>query len=490
MYGENTINDHMLIRYCFAEDLFSSFSALTHKGIELPLLMLEPYYRYITKTVDKLMQRNAFVRKTRKKRNAHEMKDFFASLQRLPPRAEDAGDVAQRSTILLRGLWIEAALQVFRDNDVLLIIANSHDRRAVEGQKLPENFQLFDFQAQFAKEAGQFSFSGELYSQIKELVRLHRTHPIFGRHDFLPWLCAQVRDAICLVEVADKVMRDYPIGITLDHSELVYPGNVFSLVSRTFGLPFVYVQHYLISDVNVIPSRATHYAVWGAYTKAWLAEKGVEPGTIFTIGSLRLASALQYSLKSREEAFAPFNLPPQNPVIVLATSPYTEKTNTELMNWFAHALSDLPVALVIKPHPDDFYSYQEWTCDNIRLLPGTVSLQDLLSACDMVATVASTVAIEAAFHQKPILVLLPSIPYHFNLHHNEYPQHLAKAEAGFIVQSADELRQVIADLIQSKEKLEKAVELGQHFLRHTLDLDGPSPMEKLAHLVCEILHSK
>ena len=249
----------------------------------------------------------------------------------------------------------------------------------------------------------------------------------------------------------------------------------------------MFVQNYLISDVNVIPSRASHYCVWGNYTKEWLKEKGADPGAIHVTGSLRLSNAAGRARKERTDLLQLLRVPEETSIIALATSPYTEQTNHAIIEWFVDTLKDLPYVLVIKPHPDDMIDYRPWIGEKIRMMPDAYTLQDLLNACDIAATIASTSGVEAALFGKPLIVLMPVIPYHFNLHHNEYPYHLAKAKAGPIVRSAWELREALLALRVQEQNREEVVRLGQTFLKQTLEIDRVGPAKKIGQLIEHIM---
>lgn len=69
----------------------------------------------------------------------------------------------------------------------------------------------------------------------------------------------------------------------------------------------------------------------------------------------------------------------------------------------------------------------------------------MLSQIDCLMTISSNTAIEAALFAKPLLILQPNIPYHYQLSHNQINAHLAKAQAGEIINN-------VTDLIQAVKK--------------------------------------
>lgn len=483
MYSEDAVNDHMLLRYGYVEDLFTCFSLLTYKGIELPALIIASFYYYMMKTVDKQLHAPEFLKQKRAELTIHEMKEFATRLQRLPSPEERYDRDLQRNMILICGQFIDMALQVFQDRDVLVLVTNLHDEQAIQGKNLPPHFRLFSFQQELVKAIERFGYDHDLYTRCTNLVKQHHDHPLFGRDNFDQWLYAQCREAVCLIDVADHVLHEYPVRIMLDHSNLVYPGNVFSLLGRKYTLPFLYVQNYLIDDINIIPSYASRYCVWGVHTKRWMIGKGIAPRQIDTIGSLRLEKVKEKGTKTKQELLNDLGIDSDVRVLTYATSPFTEETNRKIIYWLVTAMAKLPIVLVIKPHQDDFMDYQNWTNKHIHIIPSQYSLHQLLNASDFVTTIVSTAGIEAALFHKPLIVMQPTIPYHFNLHHNEYTQHLAKAKAGITVHSAIELRKSLVSLLADENYREKVVLEGQKFLHSTLQLQGVPPSRKLHQIV-------
>ncbi|NEW08518.1 hypothetical protein GK047_21195 [Paenibacillus sp. SYP-B3998] len=491
MYGENAINDHMLLRYGYVEDLLTAFESFIYKDIKLPLLMIEAWYRFMRETVDEQLQSTEYV--SRKRAECHEttMSDYQKGFQKCVNRQGSFGYDPERTMVLICGQFIDTALKVLHDKHVLVMLTNGLDAAAIRGKEMPETFVLFDFTAEFLRiRRDKASLREEWLPRIEEIIVKHKEHPLFARNLFKGWMLNQVIESISLLDTADMLLHQYPIGIILDHSELIYPGNALSLLASTYNLPFLYVQNNLVSDVNIIPSWASYYCVWGRYTEDWLIQKGVDPYQVRSIGNLRFEHDEKKARKTKQELLDELKIGEKMSILALTTQPYSESTNGIIMEWLREAIADLSVVLVIQPHRDDFVSYDKWLDTRICSMPLGFTLQDLLAVSDFVATISSTTALEAAFYGKPLLVLQPPIPYHFNLNHNDYHKHLAQAEAGLIVRSSLELRGGLLKLLHNEKERAEILYRGSHFLHSSMVVDELLPSQRLYRLVKEIMSRK
>ncbi|MCP1306856.1 hypothetical protein [Paenibacillus tyrfis] len=490
MYSEIHINDHMLLRYGYTDDLFTAFQSLVYEGIELPLLMLGAYYYHIRETVDTQLQQPDIVTQQRMNRQVQYMHEYYDRLQHMPETVSDYSLDPGRDAIAFCGQFLDAALKVFPDRKALVLISNGHDQTAVQGKTLPPGFTPFYFQKAYVEEIRQFKFCQPVWLQVHDLVSKHKDHPVFGSEKFGNWLYAQARDAICLINVGERIIREHPVGLFLDHSELIYPGNVLSLLALKYKLPFIQVQSRLLSDVNIIPSRASRYAVYGPHTRNWMTKIGISPDKITTVGSLRFEDISGGDLKTKQDLLNDLGITDARWIVAFTSSPYSVETNEQIMRWFSQAGQELPVLVVIKIHPDDRYPYHEHPDPHIRLMPDGYSLQDLLHASDCAATVVSETALVAAMLEKPLLVLQPSISYHYILHNNSYPKHLAKAHAGAVIHSADDLRQCLTGLMHDDKTRKRLAIQAKRFLRQSLTIKQPKPSQRLYRLVREWMGTK
>lgn len=487
MFGGDEFNAHLLLRYGYTLDLFERFSPLVYKGVELPLTMLRPYHVYIQQIVDEKREDWAFVAQKQQRWGLNSMHDVQQRLQRLPAAQEQWGEDPGRNIILMCGQFVDLALSQFPDRQVLLLHSNPYDLKALEHKVLPPGFRVFSVHERVvagvvSPEVKQhyFSLSDQLTSpENKEIAQ----HEIFSLPRFPEWMRSQVGQGLVLVDILDDILRQYPVKVILDHSELIYPGNILSILARKYGLPFINVQNHLTSDASIIPSRATHYAVWGKNMADWLGRRGIPRESMFEVGSLRLENNEIMIGKTRKQLLKHYKIKDNPLIITYTTECYSEKINFRMVRWLKKAAKRLPVLVVIKPHPSDRLSYESYLSENIRMVPPDFHLQDILHASDYVATISSTTAIEAAMLKKGIIVLQPDLPYDYHINYNGYPYFLAKGNAGVVVHSSDELYNQLKQLASDVNYSRQVILAGQEFLQHTLHPGAEKPSERIARLV-------
>lgn len=491
MYSENYLNDHMLLCFGYLEDLFTTFQSIRYQDVNVSLLMTAPFYNFISATISNQLKDKNLLLQQRSIRQKKDTKDFYIRFKNFVPENKIFKRDINNTMILMCGQFIKTALKIFPNKQVLLLITNYHDKEAIENIDLPVNFRTFNFQEELIKIRNNLFLQQDLFLRIKLICSNVKSHPIFGMEKFFEWFCSKVLDGIALIHLGEQILTNYPIGVIIDHSELIHPGNVLSILSRKYNIPFINVQNFLLTDINIIPSFASYYCVWGPNYKSWYIKKGIQEEQIRMIGSLKLEDVTKGSFKTKRDLLADINIKDLNHyVMVFTTQPFTKETNTEIMNWLKEALIGLPIILIVKKHKDDFLDYTEWMCSQIKLPPPHYSLQDLLNASDLVSTISSNTAMEGALFQKPLIILQPDIPYHFNLNHNEYHQHLVKAQAGIAVSSAQMLRQELFMLLANHHKWNECISKGQIFLKNSLYTEGGLPSENLLQVVNEVLQKE
>ncbi|NEW08519.1 hypothetical protein GK047_21200 [Paenibacillus sp. SYP-B3998] len=490
MYGGDEFNAHLLLRYGYTKDFVEWFAPLVYRGVELPLNMLRAYHVFIRDIVDKQRENHNLVERKRKEWGFQSMKEVQVALQRLPDKVRDWGQAKDRNIILMCGQFVDMAISQYSDRKVMLLHSNPYDLRALEGKKLPPGFSVFSVHEQLL----QWKMPKDVLISVEEILMNRATsrdsytaqHEVFSHPRFNEWMRGQTNQALILVKILDDLLVKYPIGMILDHSELIYPGSILALLARKHGLPFINVQNHLTSDASIIPSRATHYAVWGPYMREWLSERGVSGEQIWEIGSLRLENNAKSIGKTREDLLAYYQLPEQRLLITYTTECYVSEINYQLMAWFEQLVKEQPVIVIVKAHPSDRMSYDDYLSDRILLSPHGFDLQEILNASDIVATISSTTALEGAMLGKGILALQPKLPYDYHINYNGYPYHLSKAGAGIIAKSAQELSSEAGRLLQESGYYQQVVDKGQMYLNHTMVMGTESPSERLRRFIDQL----
>lgn len=495
MFGGDEFNAHLLLRYGYTHDLFERFSQVVYKGVELPLTLLRPYHVLIRDFIDRKREDESFVERKRGQWSFRSMNDVQRHLQRLPLQREDWGKDASRDMILLCGQYVDFALSELSDRRVLLLHSNPYDLRALQGKSLPSTFEVYSLHEQLLRSSAPQQAKSELFALIDKALADEGAaeHEIFSMPRFREWMCSCIGQGIVLVDLLEGVLKQYPVGVIMDHSELIYPGSILSLLARSYGLPFINVQNHLTSDASMIPTRATHYAVWGPSMAEWLVERGIDASSIVQVGSLRLEHNERRIQKTREQLLheccakqkqAPF-------VLVYTTESYPESINFTVMRWMRKLVRMLPdVQVIVKPHPSDKLSYESFVSERIHLAPSGYDLQDILNASDCVATISSTTAIEGAMLKKGIIVLQPELPYDYHINYNGYPYFLDRGQAGPVVHSARELVDCIAALLSREREAEAVVQAGQQFLRQMVFTDDRTPSQRMGELVKSLLDNE
>jgi hypothetical protein len=232
-----------------------------------------------------------------------------------------------------------------------------------------------------------------------------------------PW-SARVRDE---AEAALDVLAPRAV---LTYAEAGGWGRALVLASRARGIPSIGMQHgfiyrhwlnYLHEPDELLPdpghptdSGFPHPSltlVFDRYASQHLAEAGRIPrDAIAVTGSPRLDDLVRAFGASRESV--PSAVPHGRDVVLLATK---HREARRVLRPLIEAVGRIDGAhLVIKTHPaetPDVYGAAVAGRSHVTVLPASAPLAPLLRACRVVATVNSTVALDAAVLGVPALVI-------------------------------------------------------------------------------------
>lgn len=481
MYSGDVFNPHLLLRYGFTQDLFEFFSSLKYLHVELPLLMVRPYHVLIREEVDKRLGNPLYLYMKQKQWNFYSMKDVQQKLQRIPQQILAIGSDSRRNAVLICGQFIDFALSQLSDKQVFILQSNPHDQKALQEKTLPDNFQVYNLYEKLRAYPLRIETNQWIKENIAKIEKqpFIKSHEVFSLPNFIPWLRNQLIQGIKLVEILTKFIFDHPIGIILDHSELVYPGNILSLLGRLYAIPFLNVQNHLTNDASIIPSRATHYCVWGRHMTQWLNKRGIPQSIIYEIGSLRLANNERFIQKNREDLLRSLGVRENKFIITFTTQCYFDYINHSIIEWMKKAAEKLPILIIINPHPSDRLSYESYTSEAIRITPPGFHLQEILNASDLIATISSTTALEGALLKKGMVILQPEMPYDYHLNYNGYYQIMADGKGGICVHNGEQLILELRKLMSDSKYFEENIEKGQHILHEMLTLGVTKPQERL-----------
>ncbi|WP_162255021.1 UDP-N-acetylglucosamine 2-epimerase [Paenibacillus sp. Soil522] len=378
-----------------------------------------------------------------------------------------------------------------KKQSVILVVSDRHDRAALKGKRLPRNFKLFDYKKAIKTQRIAPKTTRKLNRIIRKLAVKNGAHPIFGTRKFSKWLYSQSVKSIKTINALEQLIHKKPIGVLIDHVEIVNPGTTFALLANKFNLPFINFPQLLIADRSLMPTRASYHFVWGENYKEWLVRRGIHPRKIKITGNLRFQYAKQEVPSTKEKFLASSNIPADHTIVLYTTQPFEASVSNEIMRWISNASNNsLPVTFLIKPHPSDTIDYTKYTISpQVKLLSKDAGLYDALHSADIVMTISSNTAIEAAMLNKAIIVLQPPIPYNYEHHNNDFNQHLVNASAGLVARNSKHLSSYVSKFIRSEALRSLLVKQAKQFLSNTLQT-SISPADEAYKVIRSLILQK
>jgi len=479
MYGDIQLNNHLILRYGLTKEFFETFRSLKYRGIEIPTVVLRPFHHYIQSFVNNNVTNRKLITTLKTKHQFTTMRDVQLKLARLPlPRVQrNLRTVKHRNTILLPGRLAPFALKSLPKANILFTISDREDQKILKRSLLPRQMRVFNYSKKVATQKIPKKAQKVLLNRMNILLRKMRNHRLFGRPSFKKWLINHIKVAIKNIKILDILIRKEPIKVISARSEIINPGTTLSLLAAKYHLPFVNIPQVLIGDASLIPTRASHYCVWGKNQQDWLIKRGIPPSKITQTGNINFESAKSFKCRNKQQFHNMLSIPENHTVITFASQPFYKQVNSTIVRWIQQTLSSLRNATVlIKPHPNDKTNFKALfrPTTKIIVLSKDHSLYDVLCHTDYLMTVSSNSAIEAAMFKKAIIVLKPKIPYHYNQSYNDYHAHLVKAKAGPVVLNKEDLSKIFKKITYApyyKQFLMKQTAL---FLNQTLIPASPS----------------
>jgi hypothetical protein len=317
------------------------------------------------------------------------------------------------------------------------------------------------------------------------IVKNHLDHDIFGLPHFATWLLNACIKGIRMVLLLKKIILTRNIGMIIEQSQNTFPGNVLSLLSIQFKVPFIFIQQRLITDIDIWPSRATFYCVWGNNYKEWLIKKGIPSEQIIITGSLAIEEKFLSFHGQQKNLRQLLNLPPHLFFITFTTQPFMKQVNEQIMDWVSDVFQNLPICILIKKHPFDPFDYSSYL-NKPYIMECDLDLYEIISQTDLVMTISSTTGIESLLFHKGLLILQPHIPLDYHIHYNDFHAHFVKGAAGVAIYSKEELMLALKNWIENEDDRNEMIQQGQKFLIQTLKTD-PLPSTSIKTLVDKLL---
>ncbi|MDW7650510.1 MAG: hypothetical protein SCK29_12010 [Bacillota bacterium] len=485
MLGGDEINKHYLLRYGLTKDFFETFSSLKCKNIELPLLLIRNFHNYIRPVVDRNLTNNSLAEELQSRHGFTSAKDIQNALARVPMKQEDFSLVPSENSILTIMKYYPFVRKHFPHNHVTVITTRNLNGRFKV--KNPSNFSIFNYPKKMRETVVPQETLQLLAKQADFILSQQREHVVFGRPGFRKWFQSRLISAVKIVTVLDELIVKNRPRVIIDHTELTNPGTALSLLAVKYNVPFVNVPYYLLSDKSVLPTRAAYHCVWGKIHKNWLVQRGVPADKIIPVGSLRLTGITKGRFISRSELCRRLKIPEESLIITFLMQPFPGTVNKKLLLWIQRAARDLRIVVIVKYHPLDKARYVVPSHAKMTPVPRNMPLYDVLNSTDLVMTVSSTAAIEAALFGKGIIVLQPEMPYHYHFGYNNFSSFLKKATAGPAVHSAAELRGLFRRVSAKKNLCRALNRKTQAFLSNALEERNASPGHSLAEFIRKII---
>ena len=192
-----------------------------------------------------------------------------------------------------------------------------------------------------------------------------------------------------------------------------YDRNTFAapliLAARSLGIQTFTLVHGMINGpFGYTPLVADRVFAWGNRGKDTLMEYGVDADRIEVAGHPALDRA--NSSAHRREILEGVGLPPDRPVVLLATNPINHDSRRRFAESFCGALHDNgDVSLIVRLHPSEkpsFYEPLRAVFPRVIFLENSRwNLDESLAAADIVVCHNSGYALDAMVKRRPVVVL-------------------------------------------------------------------------------------
>ena len=240
-----------------------------------------------------------------------------------------------------------------------------------------------NLQNAFEDENDVYLFKGELYSLFKRR---------------LPYLLFKLR-------LSNNFIHKYS-------PDMVIVGDDRSTITRTCILPakkkkipVVEIQHGLFSlpeiFVNLMPKPISDkICIWGNSSRRYLLELGFEDEKIEITGSPEFDEHKKFAESFEDK---------ENKIILFATQAPYKSINLEVIEEMGKNKKLDEFVIYVKPHPDeDPVSYEfleDKFPDKVYVRPKNENLSHLLAVSDVILTISSTVGLESAILDKPLICI-------------------------------------------------------------------------------------
>lgn len=476
MYGEIGLTPPRILKYGLTKEFFELFSSLQYEGIEIPIVLMRYFQNFIRPFVKEKFHDERFVKQFQEKHQIYSIIDIQKALIRIPEKKEYVIQSDKRKAIMMPTVFIDFAIEHLSDYSVIIVVLNERDRQLLQNKKLPSSFIVCDFYREARKVKIREDVKNQLYQQKKILLKKYKQHELFGKQDFQNWFTDQrIFLAMQWIHYLKEIIVQKNVGLMIDQVEVINPSILYGLFAHQLGIPFILAPQSLLTDRSVIPTRATHYLVWGKYYREWFEKRGIPADRIVEAGNIRFYYELKHQKRISRRRFLNVSKVPEDHIVVsYMTQPFhfEDSYKVWLLKWFIDSVASLPISVIIRPHPFDKFDYRKYIKNNekIKILTNEkMSLYNLIDHSDAVITISSNTAVEAAILNRAIIALQPKLPYLFEFNDNNINSFLVRGNAGAVAYNKYDLKNHFEKLVNDPKYKKRLAAQGQIFLQNTIN---------------------
>lgn len=223
---------------------------------------------------------------------------------------------------------------------------------------------------------------------------------------------ADVQRYANMIEAFEGLARAQQPALWITLEDLLAFGKCAAAVGERLGVPTLNVQHGIIgaypyrTGVDVVGT----FAAFGEADRLTLVARGADPARIAVTGPVRYDDLRTLDV-DRAALARSAGLDPARPVVLFASQPgqrlVTEGARRAALGALALAAAETGAQVIVKAHPLENRDALRRLVAGCGLVAPVVDgqLYEWLAACDVLATISSTVVYEAAVAERPVLLL-------------------------------------------------------------------------------------
>jgi len=298
-----------------------------------------------------------------------------------------------------------------------------------------------------------------------------------------------------------RLLKREKIDTLIVGNDAKFELRLLTILCNQEGIPIFVIQHGLLADVeDLIPSLASHYALWGKIAKNILINEGFNEKKLHITGSPRyddyllLNKNLYLKNKFKKKVKEDFSIQEDKKIILLTTTfggLYLRLNSQNTLLDIEKSIL-LPMEaiknkkdfhLIVKLHPgvpnlDIPYSIKENMGINNISITKDYDIVKLITACDCLITQYSSTILEALILEKPVICL--------KFDNVEFFTPILKYGAIRLASNLDELKRELKLVFNSPIPLEKYKILLKDFI---YKLDSKSSM-RVNLLINKVLNAR